>query len=51
MPSRGDDKYFGGVKGAAEKAFASMQRTYGRKDAEHVYKATIAKRKRKARKR
>lgn len=41
------DKYFGGGKGAAERAKANMQRTYGRKDGETVFLATIAKRKRK----
>jgi hypothetical protein len=46
MPSRGDDKYFGGKPGAASEAFKAMQRTYGRKDGEHVYYARIAKAKR-----
>jgi hypothetical protein len=41
------DKYFGGVRGSAEKAHASMVRTYGRKDGETVFYATIAKRKHK----
>ena len=48
MPSRSDDRWFGGEKGAAAKAFESMQRTYGRKDGEHVYHATIAKKKHRA---
>jgi hypothetical protein len=42
------DKYFGGAKGAAAKAKANMQATYGRADGEHVFHATVAKRKRKA---
>lgn len=41
------DKFFGGERGAAEKALISMQRSYGRKDGETVFYATIAKRKRK----
>jgi hypothetical protein len=40
------DKYFGGTRGAAEKALESMKRTYGAKDGEHVFYGTIAKRKR-----
>lgn len=40
-----DDQYFGG-KGSAAKAWASMKRNYGTKDAEHVYYGSIAKRKR-----
>jgi hypothetical protein len=42
------DKYFGGGKGAADKAASSMKRLYGRKDGDAVFWATIAKRKRKA---
>lgn len=40
------DKYFGGERGAAERTLAQMKRTYGAKDGEHVFRATIAKRKR-----
>ena len=46
MPKSSEDRYFGGEPGSAAKAFQSMQRTYGRKDGEHVYYATIAKKKR-----
>jgi len=42
------DKYFGGQPGAAAKAKANMQQTYGRKDGEYVFFSTIAKRKHKA---
>lgn len=49
MPKRGEDEFFGGKPGAARKAFDAMVKTYGRKDAEHVYNARIAKLKRKAR--
>ena len=48
MPKGSEDKFFGGERGAARKAFESMQRTYGRKDGEHVYYSTIAKKKRRA---
>jgi hypothetical protein len=48
MPLNSYDKYFGGEKGAAAKAKASMQQTYGRKDGEHVFYSTVAKKKRKA---
>jgi hypothetical protein len=48
MPKRSEDKYFGGQRGAAAKAFQSMQKTYGKRDGEHVYHATIAKRKRRS---
>lgn len=41
------DKYFGGKPGAADRAAAAMKRTYGR-DGETVFKATVAKRKLKA---
>ena len=41
-----DDKFFGGTKGAAGKAWESMRRNYGARDAEHVYYGSIAKRKR-----
>lgn len=40
------DKYFGGERGAAERTFAAMRKTYGAKDGEHVFRAMIAKRKR-----
>lgn len=41
------DKFFGGARGAADEALSAMQRTYGRKDGEHVFWARIAKAKRK----
>jgi hypothetical protein len=47
--SRSDDKFFGGQKGAAGKAWESMRRNYTAKDAEHVYYGSIAKRKRRGR--
>jgi len=43
------DKYFGGQRGAAEKALSSMKKTYGPKEGQTVFDATIAKRKRKQR--
>lgn len=46
MPLERYDKFFGG-RGSAQKALASMQRTYGRKDGQTVFDATVAKRKRK----
>jgi hypothetical protein len=45
MPTSRYDKFFGGQPGAADKALASMRRTYGRKDGETVFYATVAKRK------
>ena len=42
------DRWFGGARGAAETARAKMHKTYGRKDGEAVWQATIAKRKHKA---
>ena len=41
-----DDKFFGGGKGAASRAWETMRRNYGARDAEHVYYGSIAKRKR-----
>lgn len=41
------DRFFGGTPGAAEQTHKAMQKTYGRKDGETVFWATIAKRKRK----
>lgn len=41
------DKLFGGERGAAERTLAAMKRTYGRKDGQTVFDATVAKRKRK----
>jgi hypothetical protein len=43
MPSR-LDKFFGGKPGAAERARASMRRTYGPKKGETVFQATLFKR-------
>lgn len=49
MPGNGHlDKLFGGERGSADKVLASMKRTYGRKDGETVFWATVAKRKRRA---
>jgi len=45
MPKGRYDKYFGGP-GAADKAFTAMVKRYGRKDAEHVFYAKVAKDKR-----
>jgi len=42
------EKFFGGGRGSAAKALESMKRTYGSKDGETVFWATIAKRKRRA---
>jgi hypothetical protein len=47
MPLGRYDKYFGGQRGAAEKALAAMKRSYGTKGGEHVFYGTIAKRQRK----
>ena len=42
----GDDRFFGGKPGAAARARAAMRKTYGERDGEHVYRAKIAKAKR-----
>lgn len=42
------DKYFGGDRGAAQQALEAMQKTYGPKDGQTVFDATVAKRKRRA---
>ncbi len=42
----GDDRFFGGRPGAAAQARAAMRKTYGERDGEHVYRAKIAKAKR-----
>lgn len=41
------DKFFGGKPGDAERARDGMKRIYGAKDGEHVFRARIAKAKRK----
>lgn len=41
------DNLFGGEPGSAQRALDGMRRTYGRKDGETVFNATVAKRKRK----
>jgi hypothetical protein len=51
MPTSRYDKLFGGQPGAADRAKANMQKTYGRKDGETVFYATVAKRKKRAGKR
>jgi hypothetical protein len=40
------DKFFGGEKGSAAKALASMKKTYGPKGGERVFWGTVEKRKR-----
>ena len=47
MPVNRYDKLFGGQPGAADKALQNMRKTYGRKDGETVFYATVAKRKHK----
>jgi hypothetical protein len=47
MPLNQYDKFFGGERGAAQKAKTSMQRTYGKQKGETVFYATVAKRERK----
>ena len=47
MPVHRYDKLFGGQPGAADKALQNMRKTYGRKDGETVFYATVAKRKHK----
>lgn len=42
------DKLFGGERGSAQRARDGMVRTYGRKEGETVFNATVVKRKRKA---
>lgn len=42
------DKLFGGERGAAQRALDGMRKTYGRKDGQTVFDATVAKRKRKS---
>ena len=42
------DKYFGGERGSADRMLAAMQKTYGPKDGQTVFEATVAKRKRRA---
>ena len=42
----GDDRFFGGRPGAAKRALEQMRKAYGPKDGEHVYRARIAKAKR-----
>lgn len=43
------DKYFGGGRGDAQRALERMKRTYGPKDGEHVFRAKVAKAKRRER--
>ena len=44
MPVSRYDKHFGGHPGDADKALASMKKTYGPKKGEAVFYGTIAKR-------
>jgi len=48
---RRDDKYFGPLAGSAQRAWDAMVKTYGRKDAEHIYHARIVKLKRRDKRR
>lgn len=43
------DKLFGGERGSAERMLAAMKRTYGNRDGQTVFDATVAKRRRKQR--
>lgn len=45
------DRFFGGQPGAAEQAKKTMQKTYGRTDGLKVFEGTLAKRKRREKKR
>jgi hypothetical protein len=47
MPPRNYDQFFGGQPGAADKALAAMRKTYGKRDGDVVFNATVAKRRRK----
>jgi hypothetical protein len=40
------DKFFGGERGAADRALAAFKKTYGPADGQRVFDATIVKRKR-----
>jgi hypothetical protein len=48
VPLERYDKHFGGRRGAAAEALASMKKTYGAKNGEHVFYASIAKREHRA---
>jgi hypothetical protein len=48
MPISRYNRYFGGDRGAAQKALENMKRTYGAKKGEAVFYGTVAKRERKA---
>lgn len=41
------DKFFGGQRGAADRALEAMKRLYGPTDGQRVFDGTIAKRKHK----
>jgi hypothetical protein len=49
MPIRNYDRLFGGAPGAAEKARASMKKSYGAKRGETVFWATVYKREKRIR--
>lgn len=51
MPGGRHDRLFGGKPGAAERALASFKRTYGDKDGQLVFDATVIKRQRKGKQR
>lgn len=46
MPISQYDRFFGGQRGAAEKALSSMKKTYGARDGARVFYARVAKLKR-----
>lgn len=48
MPLERYDKFFGGKRGAAAETLAKMKKTYGPKEGQTVFDATVTKRKRKA---
>lgn len=47
----GLDKLFGGQKGAAARVLESMKRTYGPRQGQQVFDATVIKRQRRAKRR
>lgn len=49
MPISQYNKFFGGGRGAAQKALDAMKKTYGPRDGERVFYARVAKLKRRER--
>jgi hypothetical protein len=45
MPSRTDDQWFGGKRGASRKAYDALVKQYGLSKGEQVYQALLQKRK------